>query len=164
MPEVILIAAFPENRVIGKNGQIPWNIPEDLSHFKSTTMGGAVIFGRKTFQSIGRALPGRLNLVISRTLKLNEENLNSADSLQNGIEICKKAGYEKIFICGGEQIYKTAIAQNLCTKMILSEIHNSFFENLPEGDAFFPEINENKWLCTRTEAFKDFTVRTLSLR
>lgn len=167
MEEIAVIAACAKNRAIGANGKIPWKIPEETAHFKSTTMGGAVIFGRKTFEGIGKPLPGRLNVVVSTTKNfdyLNAESENSAaeiktaDSLEKAIALCKGAGYEKIFICGGEQIYRTALKKNLCGKIILSKINENLMQKNAEADAFFPELNKNIWKCEKNEAHESFSV------
>lgn len=127
---ISLIAAMSEERVIGRAGQLPWNIPADLTRFKNITMGHALVMGRKTFESIGHPLPGRRNIVLSRTLK-NVEGCEVARSLQEAIEAAE--GDEEIFICGGEQVFRDALP--LCQRMYLTIIHASF-----AGDTRFPEI------------------------
>jgi dihydrofolate reductase len=142
--EIIIIAAMSENRVIGKDNALPWSIKEDMLHFKKLTSGFPCIMGRRTWESLPRRpLPGRLNIVISSTLK-NSETLKIADadnvkvcaSLDEGIAQC--AGAEKIFICGGAQIYKEAI--KVAGKIELTLIHKTY-----DGDAFFPEIDPGQW-------------------
>lgn len=153
----IICAYTKRHRIIGKNGTIPWKIPEELEHFKKTTMGGAIIFGRITFEGIGRALPGRLNVVISRTKAFEGESLLTAGSIEEAVEQCKLKGYEQIFICGGEKVYLSAISKNLCTKMILSEINEDYCEELTGADRFFPEIPED-FTETKRTANEKFTI------
>lgn len=143
MPTVILIAAYTsQKRIIGKNGLIPWKIPEEMNHFKETTMGGAVIFGRKTFEGIGKALPGRFNVVISKTKTFTGDSLATAQSLSEAVQLCKKKGVEKIFICGGESVYREALEEKLPDELILSEVKEEFCGDLNGADAFFPEVPE----------------------
>lgn len=141
---ITLIAAYTKrHRIIGKNGMIPWKIPEEMNHFKETTMGGALIFGRITFEEIGKALPGRFNVIISRTKTFTGENIATVHSLTEALELCQSKGIENIFIAGGEQVYKTALENNIPQKLILSEINEEYCQNLTGSDAFFPEIPEN---------------------
>lgn len=157
--EIIIIVACTKQRVIGANGKIPWNIPEERQHFKETTSGNAIIFGRKTFEGIGKALPNRFNVVVSKThVTLKEQNVHVANSLKNAVLLCKKAGYSKVFICGGEQIYRTALNEKICTKIILSEINENVCKDVSGADAFFPKISENDWILQETILHKDFTV------
>lgn len=166
MEEIAIIVACAKNRAIGANGKIPWKIPDESAHFKSTTTGGAVIFGRKTFEEIGKPLPGRFNVVVSTTknfdyLNSGEQNagkIKTADSLENAIALCRNAGYSKIFICGGERIYREALDKNLCGKIILSEIDENFPCDTKNADAFFPDFNKNEWICEKTEPHNFFTV------
>ena len=168
MEEIAIIVACAKNRVIGANGKIPWKIPEETAHFKSTTMGGAVIFGRKSFEEIGKPLSGRFNVVVSMTknfdyLNSGEETKNApkiktADSLEKAIALCKNAGYSRIFICGGEQIYRTALEKKLCEKLIISEINENFPCDTKDADAFFPEFKDSEWILEKTEPHNFFTV------
>ncbi len=168
MEEIAIIVALAKNRAIGKNGKIPWKIPEESEHFKNTTMGGAVIFGRKSFEEIGKPLPGRFNVVISTTknfdyLNSGEETKNApkiktADSLEKAIALCRDEGFLKIFICGGERIYREALKKNLCGKLIISKISENFPCDTKDADAFFPEFNKNEWILEKTEPHNFFTV------
>ena len=116
-----IIAAYTKNaRVIGKNGKIPWNIPDDLKRFKRLTTGNAVIMGRKTFESIGKPLADRLNIVISRTKTFTGENCITVNSLERALEEAKERGFSTVFICGGETIYAEALPY--CTTLYLTEI------------------------------------------
>lgn len=129
---ISLIAAMSEERVIGRDGKLPWNIPADLTRFKTITMGHTVVMGRKTFQSIGRPLPGRRNIIVSRTLE-TVEGCEVVHSLQEAIAATE--GEEEIFICGGEEIFREALP--LSQRIYLTVIHESY-----QGDTWFPEIPE----------------------
>lgn len=120
------IVAMSSNRVIGKDGTLPWHIPEDLKFFKKTTLGHPILMGRKTFESIGRPLPGRRNIVLSRTMAPREgvEVIGSIDEL-----IC--ADGEKVFLIGGAQLFESLLPQ--CAGMFLTWIEQPY-----EGDVFFP--------------------------
>ncbi|MCL2759912.1 MAG: dihydrofolate reductase [Treponema sp.] len=158
MQEIILIAAMAENRVIGKDNAMPWSIKGNLAHFKEETMGWPCIMGRKTWESLPKKpLPGRLNIVISNTLTPSisptppcDKNPIILSSLSSAIEFC--AGYEKVFICGGESVY--AQAMPLASKIILTLIPGDY-----DGDTFFPEINNN-WLITNTVNYENFSIVT----
>ena len=137
-PEIIIIVAFSKNgRIIGNNGRIPWTLPEDLQHFKELTTGNAIIMGRKTFESIGRVLPERMNIVVTRNKDFCVEDAYIAKSPEKAIEIAKNAGYKKIFICGGQQIYQQMM--DYADYIYATEVCGEY-----EGNAFFPEINENE--------------------
>ena len=148
----VIIVAIAKNRVIGNGSEIPWHSKEEFKHFKSTTMGFSVLMGRKTFESIGKPLPGRLNVVISRNpeLKYDFENVKVVDSLNKAFEVCEK-DHEKVFICGGGNIYSQSI--ELADEIILSEMKLE-----PEGNVFFPEIDEEKWEVNKTQDFDEFKV------
>ena len=144
-PEIIIIVAFSKNgRIIGNNGKIPWNLPEDLRRFKELTTGNAIIMGRKTFESIGRALPERMNIVVTRNKDFCVEDAYIAKSLEKAIEIAKNAGYKKIFICGGQQIYQQMM--DYADYIYATEVCGEY-----EGDAFFPKINENEFVEVKRE-------------
>lgn len=132
------IAAMAKNRVIGNGNTIPWHIPEDFKFFKQTTMGGILLMGRKTYESIGRPLPGRITVVLSRAGTLpagtpEHENLFCIREL-SGLE--KIAPERKIFVAGGAEIYRQLLP--LCSELFLTTIDAE-----PEGDAFFPEFENN---------------------
>ena len=144
-PEIIIIVAFSKNgRIIGNNGRIPWTLPEDLQHFKELTTGNAIIMGRKTFESIGRVLPERMNIVVTRNKDFCVEDAYIAKSLEKAIEIAKNAGYKKIFICGGQQIYQQMM--DYADYIYATEVCGEY-----EGDAFFPKINENEFVEVKRE-------------
>ncbi|MCF8055530.1 MAG: dihydrofolate reductase [Desulfocapsa sp.] len=129
--ELILIAAMSRNRVIGHNNTIPWHIPEEMYHFKKCTMGHAVIMGRKTFASIGNALPGRFNVVLSKNKTLHIPGCTLAHTLAEGIQLCQDQ--EKTFIIGGRAVYQESL--ELVDTIILSILDREY-----EGDTFFPSL------------------------
>jgi dihydrofolate reductase len=153
--EIIIIAAMAENRVIGKDNAIPWSIKGNLAHFKEVTMDFPCIMGRKTWESLPKKpLPGRLNIVVSKTLKDGDfpdaQDVKVFSSLDSAIEYCED--YEKVFICGGEAIYKQAMP--LANKLDLTLIPGQY-----DGDTYFPEI-DNSWIKKETADFKNFSVVT----
>jgi dihydrofolate reductase len=144
MPEIIIIAAVARNRVIGRDNQLLWQIPEDMAHFKALTSGHAVIMGRKTWESLPprfRPLPGRHNIVISRQPGYAARGADLADSLENALKLASTA--PAVFIIGGEQIYRQAMA--VADRLEITEV-----DLAPEGDAWFPEIPAVVWERTAT--------------
>ena len=138
-----LIVAMAQNRAIGKENRLPWHLPEDLKYFKSVTMGKPIVMGRKTFDSIGRPLPGRLNIVITRNNSWQHAGVETANSVDQAMMIAAKhveaeGGTKEVMVIGGEQIYRAAIegADRLYVTRVQTEI---------EGDAFFPEYDESQW-------------------
>jgi dihydrofolate reductase len=143
-PSIVLVAALAANRCIGVNNAMPWHIPEDFNHFKKMTLGKPCIMGRKTFESIveqlGKPLPGRRNMVISRG-GFQHEGAETYTSLE---EALKAASGPEISIIGGAQVYAQALPY--ATALELTHIYK-----VVEGDAFFPEINPAEWLEVRRE-------------
>ena len=136
MPEIAIIVAMAQNRTIGINNTLPWRIPEDLKHFKALTMGHHMIMGRKTFDSIGKPLPGRTTVVVTRERELKIGGCVMAHSLEEAIAAC--ANDEKIFVVGGADIYAQALP--LADMLYITEIQQAV-----EGDAHFPEFNRDEW-------------------
>ena len=130
-----LIVAVSKNNVIGYKGKLPWNLPEDLLHFKQITMGGYLIMGRKTFESIGKVLPGRTSIVLSKEKKTISQCL-VAHSLQEAISLCDRE--LNIFIIGGAQVFYEALSNQIVQKIYLTKIHQEY-----KGDVFFPKIDNN---------------------
>jgi len=156
MQEIIIIAAMSKNRVIGFNNNIPWSIKEDMIHFKKLTYGWPCIMGRKTWDSLPKKpLPGRLNLIVSNSLTKSSfpktDNIIIAPSLSAAIGFC--SGYEKIFICGGEMIYKQALL--FADKIVLTLVHKFY-----QGDTFLPEIDSSCWDTESTADFDTFSIIT----
>jgi len=139
---VIIIAAMAANRVIGREGAMPWHLPDELQWFKATTMGHAVIMGRKTYQSIGHPLPGRTNIVISRNRQISFSGCIVASSLQQAFEQC--AGQTKAFIAGGAEIY--ALALPVADTILLTVLDLTI-----PGDTVFPPIPEGQFIETTRE-------------
>jgi len=139
--EIIIIAAMAENRVIGKNNTLPWSLKADMAHFKELTTGWPCVMGRKTWESLPkRPLPGRPNIIVSRSLPAEAAPQAAVfSSLREAVQHC--ADYQKIFICGGASIYREALP--LAHKIELTVIHQQY-----EGDAFFPEIDPAQWAKT----------------
>ncbi len=153
--ERIIIAAVSKNRVIGKNGNVPWNLKEDDVHFKETTINNAILIGRKTFQYLGKPLEKRIHFVITSTPEKfkNTKNVFYFDSVYKAYNALRKQGFRKVFICGGERIYTSTI--KYAEKMIISHIK---FE-IEKGDTFFPNFNKKLWKITKQKKYKDFTVK-----
>ena len=134
---IALVVAMAENRVIGKNNQLVWRLPADLKFFKNLTTGHPIIMGRKTFESIGKPLPNRTNIVITRQQDFEAEGCLVAHSLNEALMLAQQLDSE-IFIIGGAEIYKQAMF--LADTIYLTEVHHTF-----EGDTFFPEIDSVLW-------------------
>lgn len=132
----IVVAMAKNNRAIGLNNALPWHLPEDLKNFKALTTGKPIIMGRHTWLSLGRPLPNRRNLVISRDLFYKAEGADVFHSLFDAIASCRKE--PEVCIIGGANVYKQAI--HLATDLYLTEVDISV-----EGDSFFPEFNEKEW-------------------
>jgi dihydrofolate reductase len=128
---ISLIAAMAENRVIGYKNAIPWSIPSDQKRFRDMTMGHAVIFGRKTFEIIGRPLPFRKNIVLTRRRDLHPKGAVVAHSLEDAFAACDDEG--EVFICGGGMVFHETIT--LAQRIYLTILHRAY-----EGDTFFPEV------------------------
>ena len=148
--KIAIIVAFEKKHGIGNKGRIVWDFPCDRSYFKQHTTGNFVIFGRRTFEEIGRALPNRINIVVSSTKKFEGENLYTAESLTQAIELAEKIVSSndnafsrpavlslkaKIFLCGGERIYREGLA-------LAEEIYTTQIDADYQCDAFFPKIDE----------------------
>jgi dihydrofolate reductase len=139
-----ILVAFDENRVIGKNNTLIWHLPADLKRFKALTTGHVIIMGRKTFESIGKPLPNRTTIVISRQVDLQIEGVIIAHSVEEAILKAKSITRDDIFIVGGAEIY--ALSLPLADQILVTQIHDIF-----EGDAFFPEIPVELWEVTEKE-------------
>lgn len=160
-----VIVALDENYLIGKNNQIPWNIPEDLALFKEKTIENFIIMGRKTFESIGRLLPNRVNIVISNTMENNSEFKNLSfdellnkvivfHSIEEALSFCKNFSQKNIFIIGGSKLYQEVISKEIFDKLCISHINGSF-----EGDTYFPKIDFNKYKVILKKEYKNFTYK-----
>ncbi|MEC2056615.1 dihydrofolate reductase [Peribacillus psychrosaccharolyticus] len=137
---ISLMLAMDENRVIGKDNQLPWHLPADLQYFKKVTMGHPIVMGRKTYESIGRLLPGRVNIIITRNKSFQ---VNGAVILHNVAEIKEYADKceKEVFVIGGAEIFREILPET--DKLYITQIHHTF-----EGDTYFPQIDSNQWRVT----------------
>ena len=137
-----MIVAQSQNRVIGRDNKLPWYLPGDLKYFKQATMGKSVIMGRKTYESIGKPLPGRLNIVVTRDESYKLEGAKVVFSLHEAIDLAESQavidGAEEAMVIGGEQIYAQAL--ELSERLYVTQVHAQV-----EGDAYFPEFDLNAW-------------------
>lgn len=131
-----IIAAMDENRMIGKDNDLPWRLPRDWKYVQKNTMGKTIVLGRKNFESIGKALPGRKNIVLTRKKDYSPQDCFVVHSIDEVLKTCDSD--EEVIIFGGEEIYR--LFMPMVTKMYLTKIHHAF-----EGDTFFPEFNESDW-------------------
>jgi dihydrofolate reductase len=137
-PRITLVVAAAENGVIGKDGGMPWHLPADLAHFRRVTMGKPVVMGRRTHESIGRALPGRLNLVLSRDSGYCPHGCQRVGSLEDAMDIASAEGAAEIMVIGGGGVYRDALVD--ADRIFLTRVHA-----LPEGDTFFPDPAPEDW-------------------
>jgi dihydrofolate reductase len=142
-----LLVAASENNVIGKDNKLPWHLPNDLKYFKNLTWAMPVLMGRKTFESIGKPLPGRKSIVITRSNEWQHEGVNIVHSVNEAIEKAESYGVREIFVIGGAEIFKTALPN--ANRIYLTRIHHHF-----EGDVYFPAIDESQWKLTSSRYCK----------
>jgi dihydrofolate reductase len=142
-PSLALIAAVADNGVIGVDNRLPWHLPEDLRHFKRLTLGKPVIMGRRTYESIGRPLPGRFNIVVSRQAGLVIDGVEVVADLDAALALARDRAeaehVDEIFVLGGAQLY--ALALPLAERLYLTEVHLA-----PAGDTLFPDWSREEWL------------------
>ena len=143
--QVSIIVAMDRNRVIGKNDNLPWHISSDLQNFKKITMGNPIVMGRKTHESIGRPLPGRENIILTRDRNYQVEGCIVLQSLDDVFEHCKDT--DEIMITGGSEIYQQSL--EYASRLYLTEVHTEV-----EGDTFFPEFDRSEWKEISRENFK----------
>jgi dihydrofolate reductase len=145
---ITLVAAYADNRVIGDHGGIPWHLPEDFAHFKATTIGGVLVMGRATYESIGRPLPGRETIVLTRNPDWSAQGVLAARSLQDALDLAAARPGET-YVVGGSEVYERALP--LATHQVLTEVHGS-----PMGDAHYPDFDVAEWVETRREPREGF--------
>ena len=150
MTQISIIVAMDTNNLIGKNNQIPWKIPGELKNFRDTTMGNPIVMGRKTHESIGRVLDGRLNIVLSRDQNYQSNGVKVFSNLENILQYLE--GEKEIFIIGGSQIYELALP--FANKMYITRINSAF-----EGDAWFPSFDINNWRKIKSEKIRESKTR-----
>jgi dihydrofolate reductase len=151
MTRVTLIAALGRNRVIGVDGGMPWHLPGDFAHFKATTMGHTLLMGRATFESIGRVLPGRRTIVLTRDPDWRHAEVETAHSLAEALSLAGPG--DELFVAGGGQVYLETMP--FAQRMILTEVDQS-----PEGDTLFPEWVAEDWRETAREERDGWSVVT----
>ena len=145
--KITLVAAIASNNVIGKENSLPWNIPEDLKRFKQMTSGHTILMGRKTFDSIGRPLPNRQNIVMTKDKNFEQEGIKVINDFDEALELIKESN-EDIFVIGGSKIY--VLFEPVANSLAITRILIDF-----EGDAFFPDINWDLWQIEKEENFFD---------
>jgi dihydrofolate reductase len=136
MPTISLVVAYTRNRVIGRDNQMPWHLPGDLAHFKRTTLGRPILMGRKTWESIGRPLPGRQNIVITRNAAYEAVGATVVGSLDAALAAAADA--DEIFVIGGAEIFKDALGR--ASRLVATEIDADI-----DGDTWFPALPTNEW-------------------
>lgn len=133
-----ILVAFDENRVIGKNNELIWHLPADLQRFKALTTGHVIIMGRKTYESIGRPLPNRTTIAITRQTEFKPEGIIVSNSLEEAILKAKSISREDIYIVGGAEIYQMSL--DVADQLLVTQLHDIF-----DGDTYFPEIPLDTW-------------------
>jgi dihydrofolate reductase len=149
-PRISIIVAMAKNRVIGVNNALPWHLPADLKRFKALTMGHHIIMGRKTFESIGRILPGRTSVVVTRNPGFRYEGVVTARSLRDAIE--KSIDDAEVFVIGGQEIFLEAMP-------LAARIHATELSRDYDGDTYFPAIDRSQWREASTETFSEGEIR-----
>ena len=148
-PHISILVAMAKNRVIGRNNALPWRLPPDLKRFKELTMGHHIVMGRKTYESIGRPLPGRTSVIITRQPDYQVPGTIVVASIDQALKVCS-AGKEvdqEIFVIGGAQIYRQSLG--LCQRIYITEIQQEF-----DGDTLFPELNQQEWREISREKYR----------
>lgn len=158
---ISFIVAKSDNNVIGINNTLPWHLKDDLQNFKKITMGHHILMGRKTFESIGKPLPGRMSLVVSSSTHPNSENVLWFNSIFRAIKQAERNGETELFIIGGEKVFKSALS--LVDRIYLTEVKTTL-----QGDAFFPQLSLKNWKKVSEQVFSknekndfDFTFQIL---
>ena len=134
-----LVVAMGANRVIGVDGALPWRLPEDLAHFKQLTLGHPMVMGRATYESIGRPLPGRTTIVVTRDPRWSAEGVEVAHSLDEALDRARSLD-DEVFLVGGAQVYAAALERDLVDVLVVTRVAAS-----PDGDTYFPRIDWERW-------------------
>lgn len=142
---ICIIAATSKNNALGKENKLLWHLPKDFKFFKDTTFGHPIIMGRKTFESLPKALPGRTNIVVTGDRNYAKEGAVIVHSIEDAIKIGRSEDKD-IFICGGGQIYKESLEKNLVDKMYITEVDTEI-----DGDTFFPTFDKDAWEISKKE-------------
>lgn len=148
----VIVAAVGRNGVIGADGRLPWKIPEDMARFKRLTTGHALVMGRETFESIGRPLPGRVNIVLTRRPGWSQEGTETAGSLDDALAKVSSLGVDA-FVAGGAAVYRLALP--LADRLEITEVDAE-----PEGDTWFPAVDWSRWQETSRERHRGFSFVT----
>jgi dihydrofolate reductase len=136
--KIALVAALSANRVIGRDNTLPWHLPGDLQYFKRITMGKPLLMGRKTYESIGRPLPGRTNIVLTRNPHFAASGIVVVASPESALQLARQEEAEELMVIGGETVYREMLP--LAQRLYLTEVHAHV-----DGDAFFPEFDASVW-------------------
>lgn len=145
---ISLVVAASTNNVIGVKNQLPWHLPNDLRFFKNLTWAMPVVMGRKTFQSMGKALPGRMNIVVTGQKEASFENAVAVNSIRDALFVAGDADYKEVFVIGGGQIFNEVLPK--ADKVYLTRVHTNI-----EGDVFFPQLDQDWKLAWNEDHFKD---------
>lgn len=148
---VTLIAAVARNGVIGADGGIPWHLPEDFAHFKATTLGHTLVMGRATYESIGRPLPGRTTIVVTRDPTWAADGVLVAHSVEEALALAQESAQGEVFVAGGASVYETALPY--ADTQLISEVDLE-----PEGDTFYPPVDTAEWTEVRREPREGFVI------
>jgi len=147
--KLALIAAMARNRVIGRDNAMPWHLPEDLRYFKATTLGKPIVMGRKTFDSLGRPLPGRTNIVVSRQADLTLDGAQVFASIDDALNAARQQaqadGVDEVMVIGGDNLYRQTLER-------ADRIYLTRIDSEPEGDAWFPDFDEQAWTLASERA------------
>jgi dihydrofolate reductase len=144
---IAIIVAASENNAIGKNNQLLWHLPNDMKFFKNSTWGLAVIMGRKTYESLGKPLPGRMNIVVTRQAGWQADGVTSATSLKDALHKAEAASFKQVFVIGGGEIYKDALPK--ADVVYLTRVHTEI-----NGDTYFPHLHEDAWQLQSSDDFE----------
>jgi len=157
---ITMIAAMARNRVIGRDNAMPWRLPAESAHFRRSTVGRTVLMGRKTFQSLGKPLKDRLNVILTRSTDISYEGCEVVHSVEEALARYNANPEEELIIMGGEEVYKLFLPY--AAKLLLTEV-----EAVVQGDAYFPAFDKDEWELTGSEPFErddknayDFCIRT----
>ena len=149
---ITLVAAVATNGVIGRGGGLPWRLPEDMRHFKTLTVGHVLVMGRRTYDSIGRPLPGRTTIVVTRDPAWASEGVRTAPTVEQALSDARSLN-DEVFVVGGAQVYQAALPY--ADRMVITHIDAE-----PEGDTWFPAVDWSQWRETARELYAGFAVAT----
>ena len=149
---ITLVAAVATNGVIGRGGGLPWRLPEDMRHFKTLTVGHVLVMGRRTYDSIGRPLPGRTTIVVTRDPAWESEGVRTAPTVERALSEARSLN-DEVFVVGGAEVYQAALPY--ADRMVITHIDAE-----PEGDTWFPAVDWSQWRETARELYAGFAVAT----